>query len=1047
MMLIPHKIIDNSEGKKLVVFLKDILKADPNSKVDIATAFFNIQTYSMLKDELKGVPRFRLLLGKAPEIGNDRTLGDALKEEITNELEGFELSKDKEDDVKTLIDFLRNNNVEVRIYEEYFLHGKAYIFDNIVVIGSSNFTAAGLTHNTELNSVGLEPEAIYTREKWFDKFWAESKDFKAQLIQLLEDSRFGSTEYTPYQVYIKALYELQKKDIRREEEKAKPGLPESRVELTEFQEDAVLRVFSRLQKYRAIFIADSVGLGKTWIAKKIIEEFGFYRRKRFLVLCPAQLRGMWTRETKNLILTESILSQEELAGQDFVRKAKETIGGDLHDIELIVVDESHNFRNPLSNRWENFFTLVKDHISKNGRQPYVIFLTATPINNTIWDLYWQIMLLVSMDRQAFVKENITDLFQFFKEVDKKDNPALLNDLLNEISIRRTRDYIKRNYPDATINGKKIIFPQRRLENISYKLGSTYKGMYKAIAHALTEELTMPYYRLLEYRKAGKLGDEEQLALGRMIALEGILRTIMLKRLESSVDAFRKSVSKHIKFLDELKTYLKQGKLLTKEAFNSYILNADEELEEYMENLGEFKAEDFDVERLFTDIDKDIAILNRILDKVNTIKAQDDAKLLEFKNRLQTLAAKGQIIVFTYYADTLNYVHDEVSKSKEFAKLRIEKISGATPPSKRDSLVNDFLAKKIDILMSTDVLSEGMNLQSAQYVINYDLHWNPTRMIQRAGRIDRIGSPYKQIYVYNFFPEDELEELLRLVQILQNKIIHIDNSVGLDQTVLGEQIHPKVFGIIRRIMSKDEKLFEELESSAFGGGEKFYQPLKDFQRQRAIEELDKVPFGVHSGLQTKKASAIFFYYKYGEDSHFWYLCDPETGRIISRNKTEIIDFLSCPTNEPRVIPDFFRLVYESNKKVLDDLHSNYKKMEQVQGVDTALVEYSKEQSTKFVKDLLREIELRLDEYLTEFPTERPIEGRWEVIRTKMLGIPMTKRRLRDLRKIWRRYKNKEDWKKLIEELDQFLAQKGLQQRETIEPFDAEKVKLVVIDFIS
>src|SRR2546422_841804 len=169
-----------------------------DSTLDIATAFFNIQAYSMMKNELKDVPRFRLLLGKAPEIGNDRTLGDVLKEELTNEVEGFELSEAKQDDVKTLIDFLRRKNVEVKIYEEEFLHGKAYIFDNIVVIGSSNFTAAGLTQNTELNSVGLEGDALYTRQKWFEKFWAESKDFKDQLIKLLEDSRFGSTEYTPY---------------------------------------------------------------------------------------------------------------------------------------------------------------------------------------------------------------------------------------------------------------------------------------------------------------------------------------------------------------------------------------------------------------------------------------------------------------------------------------------------------------------------------------------------------------------------------------------------------------------------------------------------------------------------------------------------------------------------------------------------------------------------------------------------------------------------------------------------------------------------------
>jgi len=165
------------------------------------------------------------------------------------------------------------------------------------------------------------------------------------------------------------------------------------------------------------------------------------------------------------------------------------------------------------------------------------------------------------------------------------------------------------------------------------------------------------------------------------------------------------------------------------------------------------------------------------------------------------------------------------------------------------------------------LSEGQNLQSAKYLINYDLHWNPTRMIQRAGRIDRIGSQYKKIFVYNFFPEDELEELLRLVQILQNKIIGIDKAVGLDQTILGEEIHPKVFGVIRRIRNRDARIFNELEKDMFGGGEKFYQPLKDFLKNKATEELEKIPYGVYSGLEKNKISGIFMYYKYGDDFHF------------------------------------------------------------------------------------------------------------------------------------------------------------------------------------
>ncbi|GFP33681.1 hypothetical protein HKBW3S42_02020, partial [Candidatus Hakubella thermalkaliphila] len=218
------------------------------------------------------------------------------------------------------IQFIQQENVEVRLYDKTFLHGKAYIFDNLVVIGSSNFTPSGLTHNTELNSVSLEAEARYTREEWFEKFWEEARDFQEELLELLEASRFGSKEYTPYQIFIKALYELQKEDIEDilSGEKAREDLPKSKVNLAEFQEDAVKRAFSRLRKYRGVLVADSVGLGKTWIAKRIIEEFGFYRRRKFLVVIPAQLRGMWRDEIKDLILAESLLSQEELAMADFM---------------------------------------------------------------------------------------------------------------------------------------------------------------------------------------------------------------------------------------------------------------------------------------------------------------------------------------------------------------------------------------------------------------------------------------------------------------------------------------------------------------------------------------------------------------------------------------------------------------------------------------------------------------------------------------------------------------------------------------------------------
>src|SRR3989344_2430145 len=546
-MPIPKEIIDNSEGNKLISFLNNTLKENPKTKFDIATAFFNIEAFAMIKDNLNGVERFRLLLGKTPEIRNEKTLGDVLIQEIRKEVEGFDLTKEANSTVKLFIEFLNRKNVEIRLFEK-FLHGKAYIFDDRIVIGSSNFTAAGLTRYGELNTWKQESQAVYTRKEWFEKFWAESIEFKNELILLLEESRFGSKRYMPYEVYIKTLYELQKDDIKEEQKEEKPrGLPETKVNLAQFQDDAIARIWTRMKKYGCCIVADSVGLGKTWIAKKILEKIGYYERKNILIVCPAQLREMWRREQKKIDVKENILSQEDLASESYVEKAKKTLGGRFDNVELIVVDESHNFRNPLSNRWENFFTLVNDHISKKGNKPKMLFLTATPINNTPWDLYWQIMLLMLMDRKSFVKENIPDLFKFFKQA--KDNPSLLNDLLNEISIRRTRDYIISNYPEAFIyvdlpNGErkeqKIIFPKRVLENVNYELDKAYKGMYREISGTIID-LKMAYYKILEYRREGLKSEEERLLLGRMIAIGGIFKTILLKRLESSVESFRLSI--------------------------------------------------------------------------------------------------------------------------------------------------------------------------------------------------------------------------------------------------------------------------------------------------------------------------------------------------------------------------------------------------------------------------------------------------------------------------------------------------------------------------
>lgn len=311
-------IIDNSK-LRLFEELNNILREQKS--LDVASAYFNIAGFQLVKDSLTRVQKLRLLLGSAPQTGERRPdvfqPEQEYKKSFRRDLENEAFERDKKEATVSLIRLLRNSDWEVRLYDKSFLHGKAYIFDKLAIVGSSNFTYSGFTSNTELNAVLDEAHSRYIKEEWFEKFWQQAKDFKEDLLRILDESKFGTKEYPPYHIFIKSLYELQKEDILFDY-KTPSTLPESEVDLANFQEDAVKRIYSRLKTYNGVLIADSVGLGKTWIAKKIIEDFGFYRRKRFLIICPASIdEPLWRPALKDIGVSENIVHQEGLGREDF----------------------------------------------------------------------------------------------------------------------------------------------------------------------------------------------------------------------------------------------------------------------------------------------------------------------------------------------------------------------------------------------------------------------------------------------------------------------------------------------------------------------------------------------------------------------------------------------------------------------------------------------------------------------------------------------------------------------------------------------------------
>ncbi|MBT9131298.1 MAG: ATP-dependent RNA helicase RhlB [candidate division WS2 bacterium] len=585
------------------------------------------------------------------------------------------------------------------------------------------------------------------------------------------------------------------------------------------------------------------------------------------------------------------------------------------------------------------------------------------------------------------------------------------------------------------------------------MDKTYQGLYHLIANEIEHDLSLAYYKIEEYKI---VGEKDPFKIGRMEALGAILKTVLLKRLESSVEAFRNSIYKQINFFTTFKEYFNQGKILTKKQYDKYHLffAEDNNQEAYNEiltkDLEEANLEHYNVNKFNSDIDKDIEILQEIHNLIEPINQEKDSKLLELKNKLVSLKDSEKTLLFTFYANTAEYLYQALMSDNSFQAnygKKIAKLTGSSTSKQREEVIERFQNGDIGLLISTDILSEGQNLQKAGIVINYDLHWNPVRMIQRAGRIDRIGSPFNTIYVYNFYPEKELESLLELVSILRGKIDNINATIGLDSSVLGEAINPRVFGIIKKLKGTQEDKKEavsKLEEEQFGGGELFWQPLKEFGFDRLKEFCESLPHGIQSGLQKewekrdlKSLRGIFFYFQYADDYHLWYLYDILTGKL-KTSKSEIIDYISCKESEPRVINlelDIFGIHNHIREKINNEFSE----------LKVALSQSSTGVKEKIISDLLEELNYLKTE---EIISTKELRFKTEYITNWLNKAHLTKKRMQQIRRIFTNYKNTSNWQVLINSLSEISQEIPVVEiPEEIISYDENKLKLICVQYIS
>ena len=970
----PHDIVDN-RNEKLVEHINLIL--DSTEKARFAVGYFFLSGFQSIAKELQRVKELRLLIGNTtnretleqlaegyrrleqvtdvaeaqayPKRTEIRQMGTETAENIIASVELMDQTDEGEALIKTLVEMIAEKRLRVRVYTKGRLHAKAYIFDydgegryekGIAVVGSSNLTLSGVSHNTELNVV-VQGNANHTELcRWFDELWDEAQDFDESLMEVMKSS-WAIAPVGPYDIYMKTLYELVKDRLEGDDEGDILWEADITKQLADFQKVAVQQAVQIIRDYGGTFVSDVVGLGKSYVGAAIVKYFERIEHARPLIICPAPLVEMWERYNEVYQLNARVLSMGVLregdGGQDEgAHGIASTILDDVRyrDRNFVLVDESHNFRHPNTQRYKVLETFLT-----TGRR--CCFLTATPRNKSAWDIYHQIKL--------FHPDDITDLpidppnlRTYFRQIEKGERN--LPDLLRDILIRRTRNHILRwygfdeetnqpvdpsqfqEYLDGhrkayvIVGEKKQFFPKRVLETISYNIEDTYQGLYFKLREHLGKprgsrlhassngELTYARYGLWNYVIGAKQKQEPYTNLQRSgINLRGLMRVLLFKRFESSVYAFKGTVRRLLKVHERFLEALKGGIVPAGDEAQDILYEPNEaeeqDLIEALRLVSErYDIADFKIEALRTDIEHDIQLLRGLLELVSPITAAQDAKLQILKKRLtEPPFNEGKCLIFTQYADTARYLFENINPNGKREDIDViysgdkskERVVGRFAPKANPEYRFQRGESELSTLIATDVLAEGLNLQDGDKIINYDLHWNPVRLIQRFGRIDRIGSEHDVIYGFNFLPETGIEQNLGLRQILRHRIQEIHDTIGEDAAILdkSEQLNEAAMYAIYEGEGEQLSLFEDAEDEKAIDLNEAEEILRQLRREdpAEYERIANLRDGIRTAI-SKGSKGTYLFCQAGRYQQLFLL--DESGGIISRDIARILNQIQC-----------------------------------------------------------------------------------------------------------------------------------------------------------
>ena len=965
-------IVDNADSHwKVKQYLYDW--CDVATAFDIAAGFFEIGALLALDGQWQKLERLRLLCGdevsKRTQRAFEQGLADMLGK-LDASIEADKETNDFSNGVPAIVEALRSGKIQARVYRQqkfhakaYITHGKLAVIGSAALVGSSNFTLPGLAENIELNIRLKSDSEVALLQAWYETHWNEAEDVTPALLRTIERH---TREYRPFEVYARALsayfegHELPVSDWEQRESRMYPILDH-------YQQEGYRQLLKIAEKHHGALLCDGVGLGKTFIGLMLIERC-LYERQRVALFVPKAARAdVWENNIRKYLPQEggvysnlavfnhTSLLQGGKVAEDILRVAEL--------VDVIIIDEAHHFRNFAADRTRKLFEII------GSKQ--VFLLTATPVNNSLYDLMRLIELFSRRQPDYFRALGIHSLAGHFRkledalnaltghpdsELDALTAEAVLakDELCKALVVQRSRAYVKQSLQQR--GGPPVAFPQREAPRVaSYSLAKTYGKLLTALEATFDKQrplVALPmYYPLAYYRGQNQAIDPMQ--ENRQKQVLGLIRTLLLKRFESSAKAFEASCEdlllkllqfvrlhhakfarrweqQHAALLERTRAHLMQRGLLDKaeENFEDDIIP-----EEFKEKIKPLDPNDYDVGGMLTETLLDMDQLGCFLDELQDFDPAADDKL-------QTLIAllRGdpqlraqKVLLFSEFVDTARYLKQQLQAA---GIAPLAEVDSLTKTRERSVVIRNFApyyndssspelqaqgVAEVRVLISTDVLAEGLNLQDAACLINYDLHWNPVRLMQRIGRVDRRLNPAIErrmiadhpelaavrgtVRFWNFLPPDELNDILHLYERVAHKTLRIS----------------KVFGLEGRQLLTPEDDYDALKefTQAYEGATTPEEEMRLIYQRLCENEpglearLNTLPLRLFSGKAhlTPGTRAVFFCYRLpGQDavsgawtdaarSAAWYLYDAATGQI-EEDATKIFPIIQCAPETPR-----------------------------------------------------------------------------------------------------------------------------------------------------